>query len=128
MSEPVFSDPFDRWWADRRGVRRSEPQSADSAAARAAARDAWKAASERTAGAREPAAVDAEGPVITNAESYALHLGARALAEVAAGLERSGLRDLAVESASSAAALDDLQRRSTVAAAREQSTEQEAER
>ena len=125
MSEPVFSDPFDRWWAEKRDARRSTRPSAD-AAAEAAARDAWKAASERSS--TGPANADAESPLITNAESYALHLGARALAEVAAGLERSGLRDLAVESATSAAALDDLQRRSTVAAAREQSTEQEAER
>ncbi len=125
MSEPVFSDPFDRWWAEQRDVRGSTRRSA---AAEAAARDAWKAASERSSGSSGPAPEGAENPLITNAESYALHLGARALAEVAAGLERSGLRDLAVESASSAAALDDLQRRSTVAAARERSTEQEAER
>ncbi len=69
-----------------------------------------------------------DSPLITNGESYALYLGARTLAEVAAGLERMGQRDLAAESARSALALDDLQRRSTVAAAREQSTELEAER
>jgi hypothetical protein len=73
-------------------------------------------------------AEDAGSPLITNGESYALYLGARALAEVAAGLAGRGQHDLAGESARSAAALDDLQRRSTVAAAREQSTEQEAER
>jgi hypothetical protein len=71
---------------------------------------------------------EAPSPLITNDESYALYLGARALAEVAAGLAGRGQRDLAGESSRSAAALDDLQRRSTVAAAREQSTEQEAER
>jgi hypothetical protein len=70
----------------------------------------------------------AESPVITNDESYALHLGARALAEVAAGLQRSGLGELAAESARSATALDDLQRRATVAAARELTAEPEAER
>src|SRR5262245_23921454 len=64
-------------------------------------------------------AAQADGPLITNDESYALHLGARALAEVAAGLAGRGQDDLAAESARSAAALDDLQRRSTVAAARE---------
>jgi hypothetical protein len=65
-------------------------------------------------------------PLISQSESYALHLGARALAEVAAGLAGRGQDDLAAESARSAAALDELQRRSTVAAARE--SEPEAER
>lgn len=73
-------------------------------------------------------AVLAPSPVITNAESNALHLGARALAEVAAGLERSGLGDLAAESAQSAASLDGLLRRSTVTSALARAAEQEAER
>jgi hypothetical protein len=68
-------------------------------------------------------AAAAQCPLITNDESYAFHLGARALAEVAAGLSARGQHDLAAESARSAAALDDLQRRSTVAAARERSAE-----
>jgi hypothetical protein len=57
------------------------------------------------------------GAGLTPAESNALRLGARALAEVAAGLESSGLNELAAESASSAAVLDDLQRRSAAPAA-----------
>jgi hypothetical protein len=73
-------------------------------------------------------AAGADGPLITNDESYALHLGARALAEVAAGLSARGQHDLAAESARSAAALDDLQQRSIVAAARDHATELEAER
>ena len=72
-------------------------------------------------------AEEADSPVITNDESYALHLGARALSEVAAGLEHAGQHDLAAESAKSAAALHDLQRRATVAPAREPA-ELEAER
>ena len=73
-------------------------------------------------------AAEAESPLITNEESYALHLGARALAEVAAGLAGHGLPDLAAESARSAAALHELLRRSTVAAAHDRAAEQEAER
>jgi hypothetical protein len=73
-------------------------------------------------------AAQVEGPLITTDESYALHLGARALAEVAAGLSARGQDDLAAESARSAEALDDLQRRATVAAARVPVVEQEAER
>jgi hypothetical protein len=71
---------------------------------------------------------EAPSPLISNDESYALYLGSRALAEVAAGLAGRGQHELAAESARSAAALDDLQRRSTVAAARGQSAEQEADR
>jgi hypothetical protein len=69
---------------------------------------------------------DAAIPLISQAESYALHLGARALAEVAAGLAGPGEYDLAAESARSAAELDELQRRSTVAEVR--GPEPEAER
>jgi hypothetical protein len=73
-------------------------------------------------------AEEAGSPVITNDESYALHLGARALAEVTAGLLRTGQRQLAAESARSAAAIDELQRRATVAPDRGPAVEQEAER
>ncbi len=66
--------------------------------------------------------------LITQEESYALYLGAGALAEVAAGLAGRGQEELAAESARSAAALDGLHRRATVDAARDQVVEQEAER
>jgi hypothetical protein len=59
-------------------------------------------------------------PRITGAESSALDLGSRALAEVAAALARSGRAELAEESARSAAALDDLRHRAVVAPEREQ--------
>jgi hypothetical protein len=71
---------------------------------------------------------EAESPLITNTESYALHLGARALAEVAEGLMRSGRVSLAAEAARSAEALNGLQQRATVSAARGQVVELEADR
>jgi hypothetical protein len=53
-------------------------------------------------------------PVITAGESSALRLGARALADVAAILERRGQGELAAESARGANALEALRRRAAV--------------
>jgi hypothetical protein len=59
-------------------------------------------------------AAQAGQPRITSAEWSALRFGARALDEVAEALARDGLSDLAQESASQAAALNDLRRRAVL--------------
>jgi hypothetical protein len=62
----------------------------------------------------ERAHFELANPIITTAESQALRLGARALAEVADGLLRAGNQELAAESAGSAATLHDLLQRSVI--------------
>jgi len=125
----IIPGPGEDGWA-----MRDEEAAAEALGYRSAPRERSDEDDEREYFERHPdefqrlLAEDAGSPVITNDESYALYLGARALAEVAAGLLRIGQRQLAAESAKSAAALDELQRRATVGPARESVPEQEAER
>jgi len=119
MTDPLLSDPFNRWWAERR----YRSTSGAPPGVRSTAREAWDAA--RGAAATRGYS---GGPLIDEGESRALTLAARVLAEVAEGLMRSGHPELADESVRSADALDRLRRRTTVDGARDGSAQPQAER